>query len=94
NILNNKTNAIIPPGGANGAKSLRNRYPSPCVNSRLTGISGIAADKGSNLPSDLKQVALIASPSDRDKGYMSIEYSFANEESCAAEIAAQEDGAL
>ncbi len=50
--------------------------------------------KGSNLPSDLKKIGLIASPSARDKGYISIEYSFTNEDSCEAELAAQEDDAL
>jgi len=50
--------------------------------------------EGSALPANLETVALIASPSSRDKGYISIEYLFANEESCNAELAAQEDDAL
>jgi hypothetical protein len=50
--------------------------------------------EGSKLPADLQTVGLIASPSARDKGYISIEYAFTNEASCEAELAAQEDDAL
>lgn len=50
--------------------------------------------EGSSLPSDIEQIGLIASPISGDKGYISIEYSFTNKESCEAEIAAQEDNAL
>jgi hypothetical protein len=50
--------------------------------------------EGSNLPADLKQIGLIASPSARDKGYISIEYSFTNMDTCEAELDAQEDDAL
>jgi hypothetical protein len=42
----------------------------------------------------LKQVGLIAKPVARDKGYISIEYSFTNIDSCEAELAAEEDSAL
>lgn len=52
------------------------------------------ADNGSTLGDNIKQIVLIASPSSRDTGYISIEYSFSNEEACEAELAAQEDGAL
>ena len=51
-------------------------------------------EKGSSLNDDLKQVGLIAIPGGRSKGYLSIEYSFSNDEACDKEIAAQEDDAL
>jgi len=51
-------------------------------------------DKGSELKGDLVQVALIASPSGRSKGYISLEYAFSNKGKCDKEIAAQEDDAL
>ncbi len=50
--------------------------------------------KGSKLPHNLEEIGLIALPGGREKGYLAIEYSFTNEESCDAELAAQEDGAL
>ena len=50
--------------------------------------------EGSSLPSDLKQIALIASPISTGKGYIAIEYSFINKDSCDAELAALEDDAL
>lgn len=51
-------------------------------------------NKGSELKDDLVQVGLIASPGGRDKGYLSLEYSFSNKDACDKEIAAQEDNAL
>ncbi|PKH31444.1 hypothetical protein [Shewanella sp. ALD9] len=51
-------------------------------------------EKGSKLDGNLAQVALVASAAGRDKGYISLEYSFSNKEDCDAEIAAQEDDAL
>lgn len=51
-------------------------------------------EKGSKLDGNLIQVALVASPSGRDKGYISIEYSFSNKKACDEEIAATEDDAL
>lgn len=52
------------------------------------------AGNGSTLTDNIKQIGLIASPGSRDKGYISVEYSFSNEKACEAELAAQEDGAL
>ena len=51
-------------------------------------------EKGSTLSDNLESVGLIANPGGRDKGYLSIEYSFTNKEECDKEIAALEDGAL
>lgn len=51
-------------------------------------------EEGSTLKGNLKDVALGASGSSRSKGYLSIDYSFTNQEACDAEIAATEDGAL
>lgn len=50
--------------------------------------------EGSSLPSDIESIGLIASPSAGDKGYIAIEYSFTNKDTCEAELAAQEDDAL
>lgn len=50
--------------------------------------------EGSTLNDDLIQVGLIASPSGRSEGYLSIEYSFSNKDTCNKEIASTEDGAL
>ncbi|RME39651.1 MAG: hypothetical protein D6794_03515 [Deltaproteobacteria bacterium] len=50
--------------------------------------------KGSSLPPNLKQVALVTGATALDKGYIAIEYSFKNEDACNAELAAQEDEAL
>lgn len=52
------------------------------------------AAEGSFLPTDLKQIGLIAIPIALDKGFISIKYSFTNIDSCEAELAAQEDDAL
>jgi len=46
------------------------------------------------LPSNLTGIGLIASPMSRDKGYVSVEYSFSNKDACDLEIANQEDDAL
>ena len=47
---------------------------------------------GSNLPSELVSIDLVASPVDIDKGYIAIEYSFTNEATCDAEwLATAED---
>lgn len=51
-------------------------------------------EKGSTFTDNIKKVGLIALPAGRDKGYISVEYSFTNEKACEAELAAQEDGAL
>ena len=51
-------------------------------------------EKGSTLSDNLDSVGLLANPGGRDKGYLSIEYSFSNKEACDKEIAALEDGAL
>lgn len=53
-----------------------------------------SGEKNSTLTDNLKQIGLIASPSARDTGHLAIEYSFENEKSCEAELAAQEDGSL
>jgi len=50
--------------------------------------------EGSTLPNDLKQVGLIASAINSNKGFISIEYSFANIDDCEAELSAIEDEAL
>jgi len=50
--------------------------------------------EGSSLPSDLKQIGLIAKANAQDNGYVAIEYSFINIDSCEAELAEQEDQAL
>jgi len=52
------------------------------------------AKDGSSLPPDLQSIALYASPYAQDKGYISIEYTFINEDACESELAAKEDGAL
>lgn len=51
-------------------------------------------DKSPKLKGNLVQIGLIASPGGRDKGYLSVEYSFSNKDACEKEIAAQEDDAL
>lgn len=53
-----------------------------------------STEKGSKVDGELKRLGLVASPGGRDKGYLSIEYSFTNEDACEKEIAAQEDSAL
>ncbi|EID0160924.1 hypothetical protein SNE98_000669 [Vibrio cholerae] len=50
--------------------------------------------KGSNFQDNLVQVALIANPSNRDKGYITLEYSFSNKDACNQEIDSLEDNAL
>ncbi|BAI80354.1 conserved hypothetical protein [Deferribacter desulfuricans SSM1] len=52
------------------------------------------SEKGSHLPSDLKQVGLIAGATSGNTGYIAVEYSFTNKDSCDAELAKQEDDAL
>lgn len=52
------------------------------------------AAEGSSLPTDLKEISLFAKPFGSGKGYIAIEYSFTNIDSCEAELAAQEDDAL
>ncbi|CRI63934.1 conserved exported hypothetical protein [Thiocapsa sp. KS1] len=60
---------------------------------RMLGAAWGAA-KGSKLPPDIESVFLAAMPASGDAGYIIVEYSFANEPSCEAELAAQEDDAL
>ena len=50
--------------------------------------------KGSSLPSDIESIVLFVKPTNRDKGYIAIEYSFINKNTCEAKLAAQEDDAL
>jgi hypothetical protein len=49
---------------------------------------------GSKLPSDIESITLVAFPSGRSKGYLSLEYSGVKEDACDAELAAKEDDAL
>jgi len=49
---------------------------------------------GSSAGDSLKSVGLIASASGIDRGFLSIEYSFTNEDECEREIKASQDGAL
>ena len=50
-------------------------------------------ENGSHLPSDLKQVGLMADATSGDTGYIAVDYSFTNIDSCEAELAKQEDDA-
>jgi hypothetical protein len=49
---------------------------------------------GSNLPSDLESIALMASPTGRSEGYLALEYSGHQKSKCDAELEAKEDDAL
>jgi len=49
---------------------------------------------GSSLPNEIKQIGLVASALSPNKGFINVEYSFVNIDSCEAELAAQEDDAL
>lgn len=50
--------------------------------------------KSSRLTNNIKQIGLDAKPNGRDNGYITVEYSFTNEESCEAELSAKEDSTL
>ena len=50
--------------------------------------------EGSKLTDNLTDIALAASGTNRETGYLAIDYTFSNKEACDAEIAAMEDGAL
>lgn len=52
------------------------------------------SEYGSNLPSDIKSITLMALPSGRSKGYLGLEYKGAKEDACDAELEAKEDEAL
>jgi len=51
-------------------------------------------EKGSSLPSDIKEIGLYAVAESTEKGYLAIEYNFINFDSCKSELAAQEDDSL
>lgn len=52
------------------------------------------AENNSDLTDNLRAIGLVASANGRDQGYISIEYSFQNEEACEAELTSQEDSVL
>lgn len=52
------------------------------------------ADSGANLPSDLRMVGLVATAVAPEKGYIVVEYGFANEPECEEELKSVEDDAL
>ena len=51
-------------------------------------------ESGATLNSDLKSVGLVASALGTEEAFISVEYSFSNEDKCEAEIKKEEDGAL
>jgi hypothetical protein len=51
-------------------------------------------DGESDLSEDLKQIGLITSSISQNKGYISIEYSFVNEDDCEDELREQQDSVL
>ena len=51
-------------------------------------------ESGATLNTELKSVGLIASALGTGEAFISVEYSFSNEEKCEAEIKKEEDGAL
>ncbi len=51
-------------------------------------------DSGATLKNNIKSVALAVGTTSSDRGYISIDYTFLNEEDCGSEIASMEDDAL
>jgi len=51
-------------------------------------------EKGLDLKENIKVVALAAMPINQNKGYLTIEYSFINKDTCDKEISDLEDNAF